>query len=428
MSLEALDLSPIEGELTGDDQELLERVAALDPTVYRIGVEDERIEDELPAIVERGRDGRWWAGRYIGSITIDGRTLLIRPRLGIGVIEAWLDQAFGLVAPPTTARHAESEAFMVRLLARLWCRSLDTATRHGLPLLRLPQPHEGLFVRGRLDVHRTIALVGQGRETIASTTYDRSLTHPITRAIVCAERALADRLASGAEWRTERVKQVLPPMRASVGSRPRLPAIIELRRVRYTPITLQFKRAALLSHRIASHLGYSVTDEEGAAEGLLVDVAELWELFVLNCTRQAAPALRIEHGSAGRRRDYLLRSADESRGIGRLKPDVLVFDRDLPLAVIDAKYKRVHDSRERPAGVDQADLYQLVAYATRFKPSAISALAYPEAEVDQSRSSTAVDLSPWRDDEHAYAFITLPVTASECRQSLEALLADAGAA
>ena len=154
-----------------------------------------------------------------------------------------------------------------RLLARVWCRGIDGASRHGLPLLRLSHPHEGLFVRGRLDVRRTTALIGEGRGTIASSTADRSLNHPVSRAIVCADHALATRLTGTAEWRTERVHQAMPHMRAAVGSRPKLPTLHELERVRYTPITLPFKRAALLSHRIASRLGYGASSEHGQDEG-----------------------------------------------------------------------------------------------------------------------------------------------------------------
>jgi hypothetical protein len=100
-TLEFADLSPYVGELSGDDDEWLAEVTRIDPRDYRIGIEDDRPEDDewLP-LVERGRDGWWWAGRFIGSMTVGGRRLTVRPRLGIEAVEAWLDQAFGLVAPP----------------------------------------------------------------------------------------------------------------------------------------------------------------------------------------------------------------------------------------------------------------------------------------------------------------------------------------
>jgi 5-methylcytosine-specific restriction enzyme subunit McrC len=421
MTLEFADLSPYAGELSGDDDKWLAKVAHIDPRDYRIGIQDDRPEDEWLPLVERGRDGRWWAGRFIGSITVEGRRLTVRPRLGIDVVETWLDQAFGLVAPPASARRTETETFIVRLLARLWCRAVDNATRHGLPLLRLPRSHEGLFVRGRLDTRRTIRFLGEGQLRVASVTHDRSLDHPVTRVLVRAERALAQRLTDTAEWRTERVRQVLPHLRSAVGSRPKLPTPFELARVRYTPITLPFKQAALLSHRIASKLGYSATDDAGAVEGILVDVAELWELFVLHCARRAITAgFRIEHGTTAGRRDYLLRSKQTSSGMGRLKPDVLVLQGHKTTAVIDAKYKRLASSPQRPNGVDQADLYQLAAYASQYEPEQVAALVYPhDRDIDLARAEA---LGPWRGGDVTFVFRRLAIESAACRDELASLL------
>lgn len=418
------DLHPYTGALTADDHAWLHGLARLDPRHYRVGIGDDRPDDDVTPLVQLGADGQWWAGRYIGAMTFQGRQLVIEPRLGVKVVEAWLDQAFGLAAPPASSQHVVSESFLARLLAHLWCRALDNATRHGLPLLRLPRSHQGPYVRGRLDVVRTAQLVRQGRGQIASITHDRSLEHPVTRAIVCAERALRERLASTAEWRTQRVKQVLPHLRATVGSRPRLPEFAELLRVRYTPITLPFKRVALLSHRIASRLGYSATDEQGAAEGILIDVAELWELFVLNSARQAAPpGIAIEHGTLPGRQDFLLRCAQGAQEMGRLKPDILVISGGAVHTVIDAKYKRLLNTRERPNGVEQADLYQLVSYSLRFRPSRLSMLAYPlDPDDENSEVSTAELHGPWLSDEREFEFRRLPVDVEGCRAALASRL------
>jgi 5-methylcytosine-specific restriction enzyme subunit McrC len=414
------DLSPYPGELTPEDHDWLKRLSRRDIRDFVIRVGSDGEVDEWSPIVERRYDGRWWAGRYIGALTFEGRRLVIEPRLGVTVIEAWLDQIFGLMATSASAQHAQTESFIVRLLARLWCRTIDAATRHGLPLLRLPRNHEGLFVRGRFDVARTATLLSEGRETIASITHDRSLSHPVTRAIVCADRALGTLLTDSAEWRTERVRQTVAPLRGAVGARPRLPSLHELSRVRYTPITLPFRRAAILSHRIASRLGYGATNDEGNDEGILVDVAELWELFVLNCVRQIAPAgLRVEHGTTARRRDFFLRSADGEHEIGHLKPDILVLDGEHVTAVIDAKYKQLVNSRERPRGVDPADLYQIVAYAMRFKPAGGSALVYPKpTETNELDQSHAERYGPWHSEGHDIVFARLPTDVNGCREAL----------
>lgn len=416
------DLSPYTGDLTADEEAWLQRLSKLKASDFVISLTDKRGQDEQ-VIIERQRDGQWWAGRYIGALSFKGRRLVIAPRLGVPVIETWLDQILGILAMPTSARHDPGETFIAKLLARVWCRAMDAATRHGLPMLRLPSQHEGVFVRGRLDVPRTIALRSEGREAVGSLTYDRSLMHPATRAIVCAERALGSMVPDTAEWRTERVRQVLPPLRAAVGSRPRLPTEHELSHVRYTPITKPFERAAQLSHRIASRLGYGVSHEDGRDEGILIDVAELWELFVLNCLRRSLPpTLQLDHGTHADRSDHFMRSLDGDKEIGKLKPDLLIRARDTVFAVLDTKYKRLRDSPERPRGIDPGDLYQIAAYSLRYSPDWGAALLYPLSEDSSNgEASYAERYGPWRSEAGTISFRRLPVDVSGCRAALSQL-------
>jgi 5-methylcytosine-specific restriction enzyme subunit McrC len=418
------DLSPYAGELAAEDHEWLKQISDLNPYDYRLGIgTDDPDPDDWSPIVERQADGEWWAGRFVGAITLGRRQLVIEPRLGIAV-EQWIDQALGLLTPPESASHYDSPSFILRLMARLWCRSVDNATKHGLPLLRLPQRHDGQYVRGRLDVPRTGHLFGSGRQAVASITYERSLAHPATRAIVCAERALAEKLAAHDEWRTPRVREVMPHLLAGVGSRPRLPTLHEIKQVRYTPITIPFRQLALLSHRIATRLGYGVSDEPGTAEGILVDVAEAWELFVLNCARQAAPAgMRVEHGTHAGRRDSLLRSTVADKEMGSIKPDILLLEGESVVAIIDAKYKRLRNTRPRPFGVDQADLYQLASYAMRLRPRLLALLAYPHApDEPEPPQATAEASGPWRRDNLLFEFKRLPLDVDTCREAIHARL------
>src|ERR1700727_944168 len=163
-TLQFADLSPYAGELSSEDHQWLAKAAQVDPRDYRVGVGGNGPDDgEWIPLIERGNDGHWRAGRFIGSMTIEGRQLTIVPRLGISTVEAWLDQAFALAAPPGSARHDKTDAFIARLLARLWCRAVDHATRHGLPLLRFPHAHQGLFVRGHLDTRQTLRLRSRGK-------------------------------------------------------------------------------------------------------------------------------------------------------------------------------------------------------------------------------------------------------------------------
>lgn len=401
VALRVADLSPFvprDKKAAGYDEaawlDRLQRHLRSSEHVIRLG--DALSEDE-DHVISRDATGQWQAGRYIGELVFEGRRLEIYPRLGLDVIGHWLEGALNLVAVPETAEQHASESFIALLMAAIWCRQVDVAARHGPPAFRHDVTHEGFFVRGRLDVRQTARLRGRASPHVASVMRPRELRNDVSRTLVAAERVLTQAVGHD-RWRTPRVREILPQLYPAVGARPRLPSLTDLRRIRYTPITRPFKQAAELSWRIARHEGFGANAEPGNVEGLLLDVAELWELFLLSCVRAAAATLRVEHGTAGGGEAFLLTSTqDPDRGLGRLKPDILVWEGDRLRAVIDAKYKRLVDRRpERPQGVDRGDLYQLTSYlaALDVEGTTVGMLLYP-ADPNQTSTASGETYGPW---------------------------------
>lgn len=65
-------------------------------------------------------------------------------------------------------------------------------------------------------------------------------------------------------------------------------------RIRYTPITAGFAPIAELSRQIAGRRGLAADiDASGETKGVLLDVAELWEMYVLSILRKAAAPLTV---------------------------------------------------------------------------------------------------------------------------------------
>lgn len=86
------------------------------------------------------------------------------------------------------------------------------------------------------------------------------------------------------------------------------------------------------------------------------------------------------HIQAVERRKWLLQDRG-GQGRFRLKPDI-VFEQEAgsPCLILDTKWKRLKPDNEHPTnGVDEADLYQLYAYAHRFG-STDNVLLYPAVE------------------------------------------------
>lgn len=407
------DLSPFEPAPSGEQAawlgELQQHLRASEH-VIRLG--DPVDDDENDLVVYCDSGGRWQAGRYIGEIRFKGRTLRIKPRLGMPAIEQLLSGATNLFAVPGAAATQSTESFIARLMAAVWCRSLDQAARHGPPAFRRQLTAEGVHVRGHLDVRRTSRLRGAGSPHVASTTRSRDLVNDVARTLICAERVLTQHIGND-QWQTRRAREIVPLLRSANGARPPLPSERALRTVRYTPITRPYQELAALSWRIARLEGFSAANENGSADGLLLDVAELWELYVLHCFRASAFDHRVDHGTTDTTRVHLLHSRDDAgRGLGRLLPDVLVWGEDGQARVVaDAKYKLLADSAERPRGVDRGDLYQLTSYLSRYSPSgqAVGALVYPGGDFDRNPSS-AEQLGPWVSEAgHHVEFVRLPL-------------------
>ena len=385
-----------------------------DPTSHAVSVAPSRAAEEPEPVLRRELDGSWRAGRYVGELRRDGRVLEIKPRLGIDAIAEWASAALNVRVIPRAAEFAGTSALIAQLLAASWRSSVTRAARHGPPSLREAVIEEGAYARGQLDVPRTLELRALGKARIATRRKAKRVDNPVARSIVLADRVLDRQMPDG--WRGERLEEIVPRLQGAVGRRPALPTRRQLDRVRYTPISLPYKRAAEISWQIARNRGLRARASAERTEGVLIDVAELWELFLVRCAKRAFGAAAVSHGTrkgAGRR--LLQSEARPTSGIGRLYPDILVQRPGAAGLVIDAKYKPLAD----PRGVDREDLYQIASYANAWRDSTETALlGYPDFETELAPARAAAH-GPWRSpDGSRIRFERLPLTERPCAEAL----------
>jgi 5-methylcytosine-specific restriction enzyme subunit McrC len=410
LSLAAKDCSPFDPRPSGPDAAWLERLAAATKYGGLVVRLEEGREDE--PVVACDPDGTWRAGRYVGSMIFEGRRLDIRPRYGEETLRSWFSGAFNLALAETQAQYIQDDWFVPWLLAAVWSRSFVSAARHGLPSLRADISESGLSIRGRLDVPGTVRIRAAGMPGAASVRREKSLNNPIVAAIVAAHAELSRWLGTRrkTEWMPERVKELLPHLIGAVGSRPKIPTIAEIDRVRLTPITAGFRPLAELSIRIAGKQGLSAgASDEGQCKGVLLDVAELWELYVLAALRRAWPRMDVAHGTRDANHQPLLRN-DQGVPLGTLKPDAIVGRGEKISAIVDAKYKRLRSSAWSPSP-QREDMYQLVAYMARYGGSqnvTEGVLAYP-CDSDPTTLPVVESAGPWHlDPRNVVRFISLP--------------------
>lgn len=422
----AQDCSPIRTEQDGCDVEWLSELAAtpVDDLVIRLGG---RERDSEP-LVWTDSWGKWHAGRYVGYIEFRNRRLSIEPRFDVDIGE-WLAEALNLSVVPDVPGNLEEGPFLVRLLGVVWGAGLVRAAKHGLPRLRRPVKHVGYAVRGRLKVQETVAERIRGRPRLVSETTERVLDNPIVRTMVAAyqvlHRRLVNREVSDDEWIPARGRDLVPAMVRACGSRPELPSRREIHRIRYSPITETYRPFVALSEQIARMRGGTpdVSDEQDRVSGLLLDVAELWELFVVNTARVGLTGFRIVHGDQHPGPPWHVGQNAESKPLQSIVPDLLLKRNGQTRLIADAKYKLLspRPNLGRPAGYERSDLYQLVTYLTAIpserRPDGI--LVYPLSdEVPWVEAE-----GPWRiRTGQRVSFIQLPRTRKEARQYWTQLL------
>ncbi|HTR49655.1 MAG TPA: hypothetical protein VMJ10_03045, partial [Kofleriaceae bacterium] len=377
MTLVGRDCCRIQPPPDPDDRDWLQRLAtAVRAEDHLLTFDDAR--DDADEVVYCERDGSWFCGRYVGTIAFEERRLTIEPRFGLATLAHWLEIALDLRFTDTAGEVAPHEAFLPQLLARLWGNAIVRAARHGLPGLRVEVQHHGLVARGRLDVRRTIHERVRGRPGLVSLHRERSLDNTIAHTIVAAGAALTRRLGAVAMRRLlpERARDVLLAL-GNVNAEKRIPEPAEVATIRYTPITAGYRGLVRLSMTIARNQGLlAESSPDGKASGILVDVAEIWELYVLECLRRAYPTAKVLHGTreldgAG----HLLHNAAGEK-LGRLLPDAVVTTA-AETFVADAKYKSLHPTATHPAGPAREDLYQMRAYLSHWSSARFGMLAYP---------------------------------------------------
>jgi len=114
---------------------------------------------------------------------------------------------------------------------------------------------------------------------------------------------------------------------------------------------------------------------------LLFDMNRLFEAYVAGEMRKLAWGRGLRMRTQGPRK-YLARREDTGQDVFMMMPDMAFLDEgNRVVAIADAKWKLLDDS-EKKLGISQADLYQMMSYARRYRVDRL-ALIYPRQQFMQ---------------------------------------------
>lgn len=403
ITIVARDCSPIPIVSRDEDEWLRRLVFAAKSTDMLLYLGNQSDKDDEPIASFDGASNTWWAGRYVGEVQFDGRTLRLEPRFGMPTLMRWLTTIWGVRVLSSKGRYEQQRIWLWLVIAHLWASRLIAAAKHGLPHRRIENAHYGRALRGRLLVRETALMRAVGDDRLASITRDRVVDPVIGGILLAALERLRAALGPHGDknyWLPERGRSLVDDLQAALGARSHV-NFAGSRIVRYSPMTENFRSAVDLSLSILAHRPHTpAAGGDANAFGVLLDMAEIWELYVAKLLQVGLPNLKVSH--TGRTKEHLwwlLRSEASHDKLGSLRPDIIISDhRERYVAVADAKYKNNRINASNRTGVITDDLYQLTAYLSGFgEPEARldGFLIYP-ADEDGQVAKRLSPKNPWK--------------------------------
>ena len=147
---------------------------------------------------------------------------------------------------------------------------------------------------------------------------------------------------------------------------------------KFTRLNSRFEESFLLAKMILG--SYSSIGNKGSDKSfaILFEMNDVYERYITNLLRRNLDKYII-HSQHNKYK--LLRNENTDKDIFSLIPDIVIEVDNKERLIIDTKWKRINESRNRH-GVKREDLYQMYAYLTRYKYVKSSILLYPSAHED----------------------------------------------
>jgi 5-methylcytosine-specific restriction enzyme subunit McrC len=307
-------------------------------------------ELQVASVRPSGTDGAWLVDRVsrVGAVRLGNTIVRIAPKIPISSLFHMLGFTdWDRYSRPGDVTASESDFHAV--VARSYADQLRRALRRGLVQGYRTYQEAGFVVRGRINMARQLS-VGRGLTLPVHVEYDEyGPDTPINRLLLTALRRLirlgglnlslyADLLTLEADF-----DGVTELPRNAVADTPE-----------FTRLTEHLREVTGLAVLIIGRRSLDEHEGDRVSSGLLLSMPAVFEDFV----RGTLDALMRARG--GRILKPPHSSLDVDGGI-RVQPDLLAVRERMPLAVLDAKYKREH-----PSGYPNADIYQAIVYARHY--------------------------------------------------------------
>lgn len=149
-------------------------------------------------------------------------------------------------------------------------------------------------------------------------------------------------------------------------------------KIQLTRLNIRFDQSLKLSKLFLSSQSLQLNASNYDSFTFLIDMNTLFEEFIATALSKAVNKYgdaEVHIKTQGPLKYFVERTQHDDRGISLMKPDISVLRHDTVVSIIDTKYKLL--AEDRKLGVSEKDLYQMYAYAKKYKTDDIT-LLYPK--------------------------------------------------
>lgn len=332
------------------------------------------------------------AKNWVGVIETQGVSIEILPKIeGLSNAGARKNLLFMLAVAgdlPVRERDIASLAVerttLLDALILVFSERLLRELRAGLDHAYVVQEENAAFVRGKLLLREHL-LRNIAHDERVFVAFDEFVSDtPLNRILKRACQVLVARTRSHAAEHNLRAALVaFDEVRDTPIARHHFEQIQLSRNSNRFETLLEFCRIVLVEGAPSLRVG------ERSTFTLLFPMERVFERFVAKAMLKNAPDLGIDAGTVAVQargvQRWLLSDASH-KGRFRLAPDIVLRGDARPRLIVDTKWKRLlSNDEDKKNGISQTDIYQMVAYATRYDCDD-SVLVYPRvAGVDGKR-------------------------------------------
>ncbi len=317
---------------------------------------------------------QWLANRYIGECEFIYKQqtyiLKITPRFGNQLLLKLFEYVYATKLPPSYHSLSKNKGIDIHklLISIIWISVVRKALKHGMLKENKKRREQGTTIRGKFLVRES--LINIKASNTLNYEYTLKDLHNIPNQIMYkayqvlkSDYFLSDNLLPNV------IKSDINKLASLVNNKLSI-KLSDYKKIRLNNMFKGYRAMLDLSWEIINSKELSVENSNVLGKSFFLDMAELWEVFVLkvmskNMIPEGWNFLPNEH--------KIYKNTFYKR---KLIPDI-VMEKESKILIIDAKYKRMNFLKD---DVDRTDIFQIHTYSYFFDNSNISvysSLVYP---------------------------------------------------